>query len=149
MKVGGHRSDSTILCDVMQPTILLWDETPSFSWSVKNRQGTYFQSIFLSNNSCSISSNIIWPLAPLFPWRNTLLLCSNLFKVDRQHVWGNRKCCICIWPVSVATIMFPSRRWYRHWQLPHPAPSLASPACPCHGTGDKYQHWYVNWSQWL
>ena len=66
MKVGVHRSDSTILCDVMQPTILLWDETPSFSWSVKNRQGTYFQSIFLSNNSCSISSNKIWPLRLYF-----------------------------------------------------------------------------------
>ncbi len=72
MKVVGHWSTSAILWDEMQPTIILHDETPSFSWSVGNRQGTYFQSIFLSNNSCSFSSNKIWPLGPLCPWGNTM-----------------------------------------------------------------------------
>ena len=72
MKVVGHWSTGTILWDEMQPTIILHDETPSFSWSVGNRQGTYFRSIFLSNNSCSFSSNKIWPLGPLCPWGNTM-----------------------------------------------------------------------------
>ena len=39
MKLVGHwRHAITILWDEMKPTILLWDEKMSISWSVGNRQ---------------------------------------------------------------------------------------------------------------
>ena len=98
MKVVGHWSTGTILWDEMQPTIILHDETPSFSWSVGNRQGTYFRSIFLSNNSCSISSNKKWP-GPLCPWGNTLSCALN------SSNWTASR---CVGTGSVASVSSPS-----------------------------------------